>query len=437
MCIPAFKKTTLLTLVLMVLLAFPLAALAQVNTPPVANAGEDQTIFLGQAADLSGSGTDPDGDDITDWLWTIESSPAGSSPYLSDPNSPTPFLAPDILGDYVLSLKVSDGTDWSAPDLITISVVENQPPVAVAEADVTSGVVPLTVHFDGSGSYDPEGSSLTYLWFFGDGSSTSHEMSPTHTYEFYGVFGVQLIVTDDFGQRDDETITITVNPPGNTPPEASPTATPNSGAAPLTVAFAANAFDADGDELTYAWDFGDPTSADNTSTEENPSHTYDNPGTYVAWLTVSDGELEVTESLTITVSSPIELSVARADVVFRRCTSSMGTVEMAADFSAPMPCASDQVAVYFDGIRLFDVPFSHFRQGLLNPDAYNYISLTTFVRINFATKKIIVIRWCLNLSALDNANGVDVELMMGDDTAVENILMEQVTCRKLRYIRSD
>ena len=95
MCIPAFKKTTLLTLVLMVLLAFPLAALAQVNTPPVANAGEDQTIFLGQAADLSGSGTDPDGDDITDWLWTIESSPAGSSPYLSDPNSPTPFLAPD------------------------------------------------------------------------------------------------------------------------------------------------------------------------------------------------------------------------------------------------------------------------------------------------------------------------------------------------------
>ena len=115
----------------------------------------------------------------------------------------------------------------------------------------------------------------------------------------------------------------------------------------------------------------------------------------------------------------------------------MGTVEMAADFSAPMPCASDQVAVYFDGIRLFDVPFSHFRQGLLNPDAYNYISLTTFVRINFATKKIIVIRWCLNLSALDNPNGVDVELMMGDDTAVENILMEQVTCRKLRYIRSD
>jgi PKD repeat protein/glucose/arabinose dehydrogenase len=84
----------------------------------------------------------------------------------------------------------------------------------------------------------------------------------------------------------------------NTPPAIdSLAATPTAGFAPLEVSFEAEATDADGDELSYSWDFGDGNSSD----EQNPSHTYTEAGEYEAEVTVSDGTDEVTDSVTITV----------------------------------------------------------------------------------------------------------------------------------------
>ncbi len=51
-------------------------ALAQ-NSPPVADAGPYQTIYLGDAAALHGTATDPDGDPIAGWQWEVISAPAG------------------------------------------------------------------------------------------------------------------------------------------------------------------------------------------------------------------------------------------------------------------------------------------------------------------------------------------------------------------------
>ncbi|MFW6725107.1 ThuA domain-containing protein [Streptomyces sp. MAR4 CNY-716] len=59
----------------------------------------------------------------------------------------------------------------------------------------------------------------------------------------------------------------------------------DSGPAPLDVTFSSEGSnDPDGDDLTYAWDFGDGT----TSDETDPSHTYAEPGQYTARLTVTD-----------------------------------------------------------------------------------------------------------------------------------------------------
>ncbi len=72
------------------------------------------------------------------------------------------------------------------------------------------------------------------------------------------------------------------------PPEVSAAAEPASGEAPLDVAFDATATDAEGEALTYAWNFGVPGTTDDTSTEEDPSYTYAAPGNYTATVTVTD-----------------------------------------------------------------------------------------------------------------------------------------------------
>ena len=54
--------------------------------------------------------------------------------------------------------------------------------------------------------------------------------------------------------------------------------------------------------MSYAWDFGDPGSPDNTSTLENPGHVYANAGTYTASLTVTDGIDPFSTSLEIEVA---------------------------------------------------------------------------------------------------------------------------------------
>ena len=96
----------------------------------------------------------------------------------------------------------------------------NQPPVAVASANPTSGAAPLTVNFDGSGSSDPDGDPITYAWDLdGDGLyDDSTAAQPTFTYTQSGTFTARLRVTDSPGASSvSGPIVITV---GNTPPTA-------------------------------------------------------------------------------------------------------------------------------------------------------------------------------------------------------------------------
>ena len=86
----------------------------------------------------------------------------------------------------------------------------NTPPVAVATANPTSGTVPLTVRFDGSGSSDPDGDPLTYSWdlngdnVFGDSTA----VAPTFTYTKPGRITARLRVTDNRGASSTATVSI-------------------------------------------------------------------------------------------------------------------------------------------------------------------------------------------------------------------------------------
>jgi PKD repeat protein len=85
-----------------------------------------------------------------------------------------------------------------------------------------------------------------------------------------------------------QSITLLVLPAGapNTPPVAVASATPTSGAAPLTVNFnSTGSNDPDGSIVSYSWNFGDGTAI---SSLASPGHVYQNAGSYTALLTVTD-----------------------------------------------------------------------------------------------------------------------------------------------------
>ena len=95
----------------------------------------------------------------------------------------------------------------------------NQPPVAVATGTPLNGVAPLTVIFSSTGSYDPEGVALSYMWSFGDGA-TSTAANPSHTYQSAGAYSAQLKVSDGVNSSSSSLVTITVTAVGGTPPTA-------------------------------------------------------------------------------------------------------------------------------------------------------------------------------------------------------------------------
>jgi PKD repeat protein len=92
-----------------------------------------------------------------------------------------------------------------------------QPPVAVLSATPTSGAAPLEVTFNGSGSYDPDGTISVWSWNFGDGTALDPDTNPSHAYLSKGTYTAVLTVTDRTGFSDTAGIVITATGPPNVP----------------------------------------------------------------------------------------------------------------------------------------------------------------------------------------------------------------------------
>ena len=104
--------------------------------------------------------------------------------------------------DYSSVGRFSLTGSWSPKSLV------NMPPVALTTGTTpTSGTAPLTVSFVGSSSYDPDGLIASYLWNFGDGT-TSTLSNVAHTYSTAGSYNASLTVTDNSGAQSTGTLTI-------------------------------------------------------------------------------------------------------------------------------------------------------------------------------------------------------------------------------------
>ena len=95
-------------------------------------------------------------------------------------------------------------------------VTGNRPPTAEASVDPIAGSLPFTAQFTGSDSFDPDGDEITYLWDFGD-STTSTDVNPFHEYTTAGSYTVSLTVTDTGALESVDTLTLY---PGETVPIA-------------------------------------------------------------------------------------------------------------------------------------------------------------------------------------------------------------------------
>jgi PKD repeat protein len=161
---------------------------------------------------LNASGSyDPDNDPLT-YNWSIVSRPEGSTSELDDPTSPTPKIFADRVGEYVFRLVVYDGELYSNPDTVIItSIIPNQNPIANPGGPY-AGFIGVPVHFNGSGSYDPDGDPITFNWDFGDGASGSG-VTPVHTYSSTGLYIVTLTVQDSKGGSGSAQTTAQINNP--------------------------------------------------------------------------------------------------------------------------------------------------------------------------------------------------------------------------------
>ena len=215
-------------------------------------------------------------------------------------------IVPNVT-NYTISIDYDgDGNidEVRSPDISEIIEI-NQPPIANANGPYT-GIEGQTVEFNASASYDPEEMPLTYYWEFGDGE-TAVTTQPTiaHIYAQQGNYTVTLIVNDSV---QNSTPSITYALINDTEPKANFIANQTSGFAPLTVQFNDSSVSYDG-ITAWEWDFNGDGSID--SNEQNPTHTYDEAGTYTVSLTVheSDGDSDTetkTDYISVTSAADTE-----------------------------------------------------------------------------------------------------------------------------------
>ena len=213
-------------------------------------------------------------------------------------------------GNYTVTLSVTDAEGLVGTATVPVFLAPlNEAPVAVIAANEISGKAPLSVNFIGDNSTDDQGIT-SYFWNFQDGA-TAMEANPVHMFNTAGVYDVTLTVTDAEGLTNTNSIAITVTP-ANQPPTAFISASISSPVAPMEVMFSAiNATD-DYGIASYDWNFGDG----NTATGVNPSHVFENAGSYLVELIVTDTDgLTAQSTTTITAIEPNQAPTAGITIV--------------------------------------------------------------------------------------------------------------------------
>ncbi len=229
------------------------------NQPPVANAGQDQSLTLPtNSTTITGTGTDADGT-VNGYSWVKVSGPSAT---LVNANTATLSVANMVQGAYVFGLTVTDNQGATGYDEVVVAVSvavagPNELPLALAGGNVSISLPTNSVNLYGAG-FDPDGTIVSYAWvkISGGAATLTNANKPTLTASGLtaGQYTFGLTVTDDKGATDDDVAIVTVSSAGT---NLSPTASAGSDKIiklPQTnTLLDGSGTDQDGTVTTFAW----------------------------------------------------------------------------------------------------------------------------------------------------------------------------------------
>jgi hypothetical protein len=270
------------------------------NRAPAASAGADFEAAKRVTVTLDGSGsTDPDGDTIYLYSWTLQR-PTGSFASFYSDSAVRPSFQTDVEGSYVATLQVWDGLLYGS-DSVTVTVV-NHPPVAEVGTDRE---VPRNkvITLDAYPSSDPDGDGLTYWIILSSrpaGSTAvlqdwSAPWSRTLQPDLLGDYTVTVTVSDGKLTGTTSVVLTAVN----VAPEAHVTAAAAVNLSERVDVASTGSRDQNGDPLTYAWRLDRPAGSSATlspATGTSTSYLPDVEGTYTVFLDLFDGRVTTTAS---------------------------------------------------------------------------------------------------------------------------------------------
>jgi len=274
----------------------------EANLPPVAEAGRDRDVMVGSQVTLDGRDSYDREGDLISYGWLAAGAPPGSQAALDDPSYVTPSFVPDLPGIYVFGLVARDGMSDSRQDNVTIGVHEfNTPPTAFAGPD-NSVVTGTLLSLDGSESFDPDGSPISFSWTMvdrpqGSAAAPDDPSSPLPLIlpDLPGTYRVRLSVSDNQAVSLPDDVVIRSSSP-NAPPvaHAGPDRViPRNSTVHLD---GTQSHDANEDPLAYRWILvsrpsGSADALDNAASP-TPSLFAATEGGHVYRLIVNDGQAD-------------------------------------------------------------------------------------------------------------------------------------------------
>jgi PKD repeat protein len=294
------------------------ATIAEVPpTASISGAPPSGYITVGSAVNLTASATDPD---------PVSQPPSFSYSWVVTKNGaawlyalgPSLSFTPDATATYVATVTATDPDHGQSAPVSTKIIADGTASVQASAGPAQSGSEGNAVTF--SGSAQGGTAPYSYAWSFGDGTTASGTLTPSHTYAQDGTYTVTLDVTDVMGETSISQTTATI---AEAPPTATIAGAPASGQVTVGTAVTLTGSATDPDPVsqppgfTYSWAVTRGGSPWLVATGPTLSFTPDTAATYVATLVATDADngqsAPVSTTIVANASAPLQAGAGPAE----------------------------------------------------------------------------------------------------------------------------